>query len=129
VLQHLTHHSHHCPAAAGIRYSWVESGIGNILNYQADTAGVDFSLRGRIEQQLLSFSLILNNPSFAALTITYIVTARQDILAGSYIAGTTPIMQTPISFWSADRIKAHSSPSPCQQQLPSHLIHWQCRCL
>lgn len=68
-------------------------GISNILNYQADTAGVDFSIRGRIEQQLLSFSLILNNASFVSLAISYMVTARPEVFAGSYIADTNQLIE------------------------------------
>ncbi len=73
--------------------------MANILNYQADTAGVDYSLRGRIGQQfIISFSLIINNASYSTLTITYLITTRTDILAGSYIAGTPPNMQIPINY-------------------------------
>ena len=110
MLQHFTQLCLDRTAPTGLRYCPFHSGISSVLNYQIDTAGVDFSFRGRIEPQLLTFSLVLNNASYASLTVTYLLTSRPDILAGSYIAGRTSIMQTPTNSWIAIPNRPPSSP-------------------
>lgn len=58
----------------------ITTGLISIASFQADSAGIDFSLRSFIlpGSNQASFTLIVNNASWSSVRISYLITSRPD---------------------------------------------------
>lgn len=61
------------------------AGLQTLSNYNYN-APLDFSLRNQITGQQALFTLITNNPSWTALTVTYILASRNNFYLGNYLS-------------------------------------------